>query len=87
MTGTMSIIATCVGKSGKNLPLGIVPSYCRGLAVDSTGTVYVAATGSRSVLKITAQGKVPTLLPAVSPGRQEALLYLMVKCMFWSDIT
>ena len=41
-------------------------TYCRGLAVDSQGVVYVAATGSRRVLKITPQGKVSTILQA--PG-------------------
>lgn len=42
-------------------------SYCRGLAVDSQGVVYVAATGSRRVLKITPQGDVRTILQAPSP--------------------
>lgn len=40
---------------------------CRGLAVDSQGTVYVAATGDRSVLKITPQGKATVVLRAISP--------------------
>ncbi|MBD0371295.1 MAG: SMP-30/gluconolactonase/LRE family protein [Pyrinomonadaceae bacterium] len=42
-------------------------SYCRGLAVDSQGIVYVAATGSRRVLKITPRGEVSTILQAPSP--------------------
>ncbi len=42
-------------------------SYCRGLAVDSQGVVYVAATGSRRVLKITPSGGVSTILQAPSP--------------------
>jgi streptogramin lyase len=42
-------------------------SYCRGLAVDSRGVVYVAATGSRRVLKITPRGDVSTILQAPSP--------------------
>jgi len=33
----------------------------RGLAVDAAGTVYVAATGCGSVLKVTATGEVTTL--------------------------
>ena len=43
------------------------PSYCRGLAVDSGGIVYVAATGSRRVLKITPAGGVSTILQASGP--------------------
>ena len=39
----------------------------RGLAVDSRGTVYAAATGCRRVLKITADGKVETVLKAERP--------------------
>jgi hypothetical protein len=62
MDGTISIIATFVGKASNDLPLETVPSYCRGLAIDSTGNIYVAATGSRSVLKITPQGKITTIL-------------------------
>ncbi|HEX8068653.1 MAG TPA: SMP-30/gluconolactonase/LRE family protein [Pyrinomonadaceae bacterium] len=42
-------------------------SYCRGLAVDAQGSVYVAATGSRRVLKITPGGDVSTILQATSP--------------------
>src|SRR6185503_2075062 len=62
MKGVISTIATFVGKAGNNLPLETVPSYCRGLVVDAAGTIYVAATGSRAVLKITAQGKITTIL-------------------------
>ena len=39
----------------------------RGLAVDSRGTVYVAATGCRCVLKITTDGRVATHLKAERP--------------------
>src|SRR5260370_36873277 len=39
----------------------------RGLAVDSRGTVYAAATGCHRVVKITADGKVETLLKAARP--------------------
>ena len=42
-------------------------NYCRGLAVDSQGVVYVAATGSRRLLKITPRGDVSTILQAPSP--------------------
>lgn len=67
MTGTISIIATFVGKSGNDLPLETVPSYCRGLAIDSSGSIYVAATGSRHVLKISPQSEVTTILRTASP--------------------
>jgi hypothetical protein len=39
----------------------------RGLAVDDRGTAYVAATGCRTVVKVTADGKVETLLKAERP--------------------
>lgn len=69
MDGTVSMIAEgFVGKDSANDPSPETPSgYCRGLAVDSQGVVYVAATGSRRVLKITPQGKVSTILQAPSP--------------------
>ncbi|HEV8504080.1 MAG TPA: SMP-30/gluconolactonase/LRE family protein [Chitinophagaceae bacterium] len=65
--GEMSVIATFVGKDGNNSPLETVPSYCRGLFVDSNGFVYVAATGSRSVIKISPQGAISTILQEQSP--------------------
>ena len=67
MNGTVSTIATFVGKAANDLPLETVPSYCRGLAVDAQGFVYVAATGSRSVLKISPQGVITTILQEQSP--------------------
>jgi len=89
MDGTVSTIATYVGKSSKNLPLETVPSYCRGLAVDSTGTIYVAATGSRSVLKITPQGKVTTILQSTSPWAPTgvAVFHGEVYVLEWHDVT
>jgi sugar lactone lactonase YvrE len=42
-------------------------SYCRGLDVDTNGTVYVAAAGCRAVLKITRDGNVSTVLQASRP--------------------
>ena len=89
MDGTVSIIATFVGKDGKDLPLETVPSYCRGLAVDSSGTIYVAATGSRSVLKITPQGKVTTILQATSPWTPTgvAVFHGEVYVLEWHDVT
>jgi SMP-30/Gluconolactonase/LRE-like region len=41
--------------------------YLRGLAVDTRGTVYAAATGCRRVVKITPDGKVETVLKAERP--------------------
>lgn len=68
MDGKVSTIARgFVGKPVSNSPPETLATYCRGLAVDSIGNVYVAATGSRSVLKITPQGKVSTILQAPSP--------------------
>ena len=89
MKGTVSIIATYVGKSGSDLPLETVPSYCRGLVIDSTGTIYVAATGSRSVLKITPQGKVTSLLQTASPWTPTgvAVFHGEVYVLEWHDVT
>jgi hypothetical protein len=42
-------------------------SFLRGLAVDSHGTVYAAASGCRSVVKITTDGKVETALKSERP--------------------
>jgi sugar lactone lactonase YvrE len=42
-------------------------SFLRGLDVDAQGTVYAAATGCRGVVKITANGKVETVLKAEGP--------------------
>lgn len=42
-------------------------SFLRGLDVDSHGTVYAAACGCRCVVKITADGKVETVLKAERP--------------------
>jgi len=41
--------------------------YLRGLAVDAQGVIYVADTGDARVLKITADGKVSTILQTQSP--------------------
>jgi len=89
MDGTVSIIATFVGKDSNDSPLETVPSYCRGLAVDSTGTLYVAATGSRSVLKITPQGKITTILQATGPWVPTgvAIFHGEVYVLEWHDVT
>ena len=45
----------------------------RGLAVDSSGTVYVAASGCGSVLKVTADGRIATILQLESPWSPTAV--------------
>jgi len=87
--GTETTIATFVGKTSSDLPLETVPSYCRGLAVDSTGVIYVAATGSRSVLKITADGKITTILQATGPWTPTgiAIFNNEVYILEWHDVT
>lgn len=72
MEGVISTFASLdkieIGIDSANQPPPETPAaYCRGLAVDSQGVVYMAATGSRSVLKITPQGEVSTILRAPSP--------------------
>jgi len=67
MKGEMSIIATFDGTKGSDSPLETVPSYCRGLAIDAQGFLYLAATGSRSVLKISPQGVISTILQEANP--------------------
>ena len=66
MDGTVSMFASnFVSKDSTNEPPpGTSYTYCRGLAVDSQGVVYVAVTGSRRVLKITPRGEVSTVLQA-----------------------
>lgn len=74
MDGTVSTVTSdFIGKDpvgndpGKDPPADTAATYCRGLAVDADGVVYVAATGSRRVLKITPQGQVSTIMEAPSP--------------------
>jgi len=88
MNGTISIIATYVGKNSKDLPLETVPSYCRGLAVDSAGTVYVAATGSRTILKITPQGKITTIVQTTGPWTPTgvAVFHGEIYVLEWHDV-
>jgi sugar lactone lactonase YvrE len=87
--GTVTLIATFVGKTGSGLPLETVPSYCRGLVVDSTGVIYVAATGSRSVLKISPQGQITTVLQENDPWTPTgvAMFNGEVYVLEWHDVT
>ena len=89
MDGTVSIFASDFagnGFPGKPPPETAV-GYCRGLAVDSLGNVYVAATGSRRVLKITDQGKVATILQAADPWSPTGVAVFRgeVYVLEWSD--
>ncbi len=67
LSGKMTVIATYQSKESANLPAGTDPSYCRGLTVDSTGAIYIAATGSRSILRITPQGAISTVVKLTGP--------------------
>jgi hypothetical protein len=44
-----------------------MPEYCRGLAVDIDGNVFVAATGNRCVMKLTPDGRSTTILECRKP--------------------
>lgn len=48
-------------------------TYFRGLDVDAEGSIYVAATGCRTVLKITADGKATKVLRTSSPWSPTAV--------------
>lgn len=86
--GVVTIIATFVGKAGKNLPLETTPSYCRGLAVDAKGFVYVAATGNRSVIKISPQGAVSNFLQEPGPWTPTGVTVFKgeVYVLEWHDV-
>ena len=65
--GELTTVVTNLVLSGCDSVPGVGPelgTYFRGLDVDTEGTVYVAATGCRAVLKITADKKVTTILKA-----------------------
>jgi sugar lactone lactonase YvrE len=65
--GNISVIATFTGKIRNDAPLETTPAYCRGLCIDASGTIYVSATGNRSVLKITPDGKQSIILEEQDP--------------------
>jgi hypothetical protein len=67
INGKMSILATFTGTKVKDPPLETVPAFCRGLAVDEKGFVFVAATGSRSVLEISPKGQIRNILQERAP--------------------
>ena len=89
MNGTISLFASFTGKiAAKDLPLDMVASYCRGLVLDAKGFVYVAATGSRSVLKISPQGKITTILQEQSPWTATAVAEFKgeIYVLEWKDV-
>jgi DNA-binding beta-propeller fold protein YncE len=88
MNGKISILATFAGKENKDLPTGEASSYCRGLCVDSAGVVYVAATGSRSLIKITPQGVVTTILQEKGPWTPTgvAIFHGEIYVLEWHDV-
>lgn len=88
MNGTVSVIATYAVKNSKDTPSETAASYCRGLFVDSDGTIYVAATGSRCVLKITPQGKVTTLIRTAKPWAPTGVAMFRgeVYVLEWHDV-
>ena len=43
------------------------PEYCRGMAVDEKGDVYVAVTGNRCVMKLTPRGEPSVVLKCAKP--------------------
>jgi sugar lactone lactonase YvrE len=89
MDGTISIVATYIGKNNNDTPLEATPSYCRGLSVDSAGNIYVASTGSRSVLKITPRGAITTVLQVSNPWAPTAVTVFKgeVYVQEWHDVT
>jgi len=67
-------IPTCVSIAGSSRPM------LRGLAADSHGTIYVAASGCGSLLKVSASGQVTTVHQLQSPWTPTAV------AVFGSDI-
>jgi len=67
-------LPTCVSIPGNTRPL------LRGPAVDSHGTIYVAASGCGSMIKVTSRGQVTTLLQLQAPWTPTAV------ALFGSDV-
>jgi DNA-binding beta-propeller fold protein YncE len=66
--GRISTVATVRALvNGPSIPATDQHPYLRGFAVDARGGMYVADAGDARVLKITAKGKVTTLLQTESP--------------------
>jgi hypothetical protein len=88
MSGAISVIASYIGKNGSDSQLETQRSYCRGLFVDSSGIIYIAATGSRSVLRKTPNGSVTTILETNSPWTPTAVAVFQgeVYILEWHDV-
>ena len=74
--GKLTTVASNLTLSGCDSLPGVgaeLGPYFRGLDVDAQGTVYVAATGCRAVLKITADKEVSTVLRTSSPWSPTAV--------------
>lgn len=89
MDGKVSVIATYAGKNGQDPPLETTAAYCRGLALDSLGNIFVAATGSRSVLKISPAGKITILLHTTGPWSPTGVTVFHgeVYVLEWHDVS
>jgi len=87
--GSVSAVATIFAgrDSLGSPPPETAAAYCRGLAVDSGGVVYVAATGTRSVIRIRPDGNISTV--SRSEGRWSptgvALFHGEVYVLEWRD--
>ncbi|MCX6169316.1 MAG: hypothetical protein NTX65_08250 [Ignavibacteriales bacterium] len=90
MDGRVSVFANIVvNKESTNNPPPETPTaLCRGLAIDAQGIMYVAATGSRRVLRITSKGEVSTILQSPSQWSPTgvALFEGEVYVLEWRDV-
>jgi DNA-binding beta-propeller fold protein YncE len=50
-----------------------IPQYCRGLAVDDSGNVYISATGNRCVVRVTPDGQSTIVLRCEKPWSPTAV--------------
>lgn len=72
MDGTVRKFAEGFLKEKDKLPAAdqhpqVRPEYCRGIAVDGNGDVYVAVTGNRWVMKLTATGEARVMYRSTKP--------------------
>jgi sugar lactone lactonase YvrE len=89
MDGKISTIAqNFVGKDRVRDPPADTPAaYCRDLKLDGDGVMYIAATGSRRVLKIRPNGEITTILESPAPWQPTgiALFDGAVYVLEWSE--
>jgi streptogramin lyase len=74
--GKLTTVVSNITLSGCDSVPGVeaeMGPHLRGFAIDSLGTIYVAATGCRAVLKITPDKKVSTILRTSSPWSPTAV--------------